>query len=1128
MNTFVTTLTAGFLLGAVAGVSAEERGLLKPEFGEMMGKYCYECHGNSNAEAELNLEVLMETPEALLADPDLMQDLLWMIDDGEMPPVKSDPQPTADERQTLVAALEKDLDYLAGLHQDDPGRVIMPRLTRDEYEKVIRDLSGGVVELDAARFLAAPSRAGEGFTNVGAAQGSTLGDIEGYLDLSREVLNHLRIGPGSGLRWSSVPVEAPEDAATVRKQQILDVLNWHTHLQNRLIGASHQSALEENLDLEHYHAAYLEGAWRYRFRDEFGMPDATFQTVAESFDPPLHAGALERWWKILQKDGHEPIFAVTVDGWRAIPGPQNGGNEIVRQRSDELMVRQRATTSDFTLNEGPPYETSIFEGNPQRSKQTLNHAKEEGWMEFDLDLEGNRHLYFIVTDAMDGGEADIVLWHRGVFHREGETIAWQTLPPAEIVDPATGKKLGTVQWGRDAEGNHLRDEKAWTGPEEDDPDLAASISVQAPVMLRLKVPEGADRFTADLRIHRELGEDSSLQALILRETEELKGDWAINLSEPLPKITASTPPTLFRPWMVRFYPWRHIMGVPGSDKSGTASRDYHRVRLLFQTPKLRLGKNAERAIFAEYDGPGLEHFGGPWKDQDRIKPRTDKPYYYTFAQLREEASPEAMETLHRLYADVPWLGQPAYQELHKLVEKNEVADLPEGRLPSDEIVTQWSQADQRTYHRLLGEIREFEHALITRAEGMVRGFVERAWRRPVKPAEMEELMAAYQQQRIAGATFEQSVKLPLRIVLCSPNFLYRAQESENSDEPYPLDSLEIASRLSFALWSSVPDDELLRLAATDRLRDPEVLRAQARRLLADPRSEAFATEFAGRWFGFSGFEYFAGPDSMAFPEFTPELRRAMYLEAVMFFRHIFQNDRPISDFVDADYTFLNESLAQHYGIEGVQGPQMRQVKLDTPKRGGVLGMGSILTSTSKPLRTSPVNRGVWVVEQVIGQSLPEPPPDVPELSREATDPEGLTVVEQLAAHREQPMCASCHTRIDPFGIALQNFDPVGKWRDVDPAGKPIEAKGALKDGATVDGLAGLKEYLKTERREKIIDTFCRKMVGYLLGRATGPGDARLLDEMKEALKQNDLRFTAALDIVVTSPQFLNRRDVIHQ
>jgi len=1097
-----------------------------PQFVELLGSYCFECHGNANAEAEINLEEIVESPDGLLADAILLQDLLWSVEDEEMPPAKADKHPRPKERQALIAALSHDLEYLENLHQDDPGRVIMPRLTRDEYENVIRDLSGGVVALDAARFLSAPTRAGEGFTNVGEAHGSSLGDIEGYLDISRQVLQHVRVGPASGLRWSDVPVEDPEEAKAARKRLVLDVLDWHTLLQDRLIGTSHFAEIEETLGVRSPHAAYLEAAWRYRWREQLGHSDATLETIATDFDPPLFPASLERWWKILQDDDAAPILAHTIEGWKAIPGPDAGGADIVRERCDELLVRQRLTTSDFTLNEGPMYETTMWEGNDKLQKQTMAYAAKEGWMPFEIEVGDSQHLYLIVTDAYDGGEEDLVLWHGGAFHQGEREVPWQQLDPVEIIDPVSGEVLRTARWGRDADGKPLAASKAWTGPEGEPADPAAGFSLRAPAIARLAVPEGAERFTADIRVHREIGKQSSFQALILRETEKIEGDWAIRVGAPLPELTPSSPPTLYRPWMLRFYPWRHVMGVPGSDKVKQANRDYRHARLLFKSGKLRLGRGGEKAIFAAYDGPGLVHLGGPWDDQREQRASDYRPYEFTLDQLRGHATEAETAELEGLYGDVPYLGQPAYQRLHELVVDQGVKDLPEGKLPAQGTIAKWDRKKRDRFETLLGEIREFESELVARAEPMIGDFAARAWRRPLSKAELAELMEVYRGQRRAGTTFEHAVKLALRVVLCSPNFLYRAQDSEGRDEAYPLDDWELASRLSFALWGSIPDDELRQLAADGKLTDPEVLRAQARRLLADPKSEAFATEFAGRWFGFSGFEFFAGPDPEAFPEFTDTLRSAMYREGVMFFSHLFRENRPISEIVDADYSFLNEELAAHYGIDGVRGAEMRRVEFDDPNRGGVLGFGSVLTTTSKPLRTSPVNRGVWLVEQVVGQSLPEVPAglEIPELSREATDPNGLTVTEQLELHREAEMCSSCHIRIDPFGIALQNFDPVGKWRDLDPAGKPVDAKGVLKDGSSLDGIAGLKRYLKEDRRDKVTDTFCRKLVGYLLGRATGPGDARLIDEMKSALEANDLRFTSALDAVLASPQFLMRRD----
>ncbi len=673
---FAALTALACLLPGPARAKPPERPLeiASPGFQNLVALYCFECHDNLNAEAEVNLEALLDEPHSLFAQPGLMQNLLWLIEDGEMPPVDAE-QPSAPERAAMIAALRKDLDHLADLHQGDPGRVIMPRLTRDEYENVIRDLSGGVVELDAARFLAAPTRAGEGFTNVGEAHGSTLTDIEGYLDISRHVLQHLRIGPVSGLRWSSVPVESPQEAEAARKRLVLDVLDWHTLLQDRLVGVSHEQAIQDALGVQNPHSAYLEAAWRYRFREALGSPDASLDDIAANFEPPLHAESLRRWWKILDRDDAgetAPLLAHTVEGWHAIPGPDDGGKGLVRARCDALLLRQGLATSDFTLNEGPRYETTIWEENDKLHRQTMRYAEKEGWIPFDLELGDARRLYFILTDAFDGGEEDIALWHRGVFHRDGKLIPWETLPPLEIIDPESGERLKRVAWGKDAAGQPVEGGDAWTGPEDSAVDPAASVSLQAPVIARLAVPEGAERFTAELRIHRELGKGSSLQALILRETGTIEGDWAIHPGKPVPEITPDSPPTLFRPWMARFYPWRHIMGVPGSPKTKQANRDYHHARLLFKSSKLRLGRNAEKAIFAPYEGDGLEAFGGPWDRQRAPRGNPGRPYDFSMDEIREHASPDERAALEGLYGDVPFLAQPAYRELHDLVQQNRV------------------------------------------------------------------------------------------------------------------------------------------------------------------------------------------------------------------------------------------------------------------------------------------------------------------------------------------------------------------------------------------------------------------------------------------------------------------------
>jgi hypothetical protein len=304
-----------------------------------------------------------------------------------------------------------------------------------------------------------------------------------------------------------------------------------------------------------------------------------------------------------------------------------------------------------------------------------------------------------------------------------------------------------------------------------------------------------------------------------------------------------------------------------------------------------------------------------------------------------------------------------------------------------------------------------------------------------------------------------------------------------------LNAQQLASRLSYFLWASTPDSELRKAADDGSLLKPEVLAAQTKRMLRDPKAGALAREFAGQWLKFNGFELHAGVDEKLFPQFTPELRADMLREVVEFFTHLVREDRKVSDIISGDYTFVNERLATHYGIPGIKGDAFQEVKVAQQHRGGLLGMGAILTKTSRPLRTSPVLRGDYLYQVVLGFSSPPPPPNVPEL-KEASKPSSLR--ESLMQHRQDAACAVCHDRIDPLGFALERFDPVGRFR----AEEGIDDTGELKDGTKFQGLAGLRDYL-AKNEGQFLTQFTRKLLGYALGRQTLPSDKKLLTQMQE-------------------------------
>lgn len=407
-------------------------------------------------------------------------------------------------------------------------------------------------------------------------------------------------------------------------------------------------------------------------------------------------------------------------------------------------------------------------------------------------------------------------------------------------------------------------------------------------------------------------------------------------------------------------------------------------------------------------------------------------------------------------------------------------------------------------------------------------FAGRAYRRPLTPSEKVELLALYRAIRAKGAPHDEAIRGVLARVLVSPAFLFRIEKAPAGTTAGPVDDYELATRLSYFLWSSMPDDELRRLAAGGRLRDPAVLVAQTRRMLGDGRTRALATEFGTQWVHVRGFDTFSEKNEALFPAFDATLRRAMNEEAVLFFQDLFQADRPVTDVLASDATFLNETLAKHYGIPGVTGPAWRRVEgVRKFGRGGVLGFGGVQAKQAGASRTSPVLRGNWVVETLLGEKLPRPPADVPKLPEEEGGQDKLTMRQQVEKHVTAPACAVCHQRIDPFGFALERYDAVGRLRTQDRGGRPIDDRATLRDGTTFDGIDGLRHYLLTAKKDVVVRLFCRRLLGYALGRAVAVSDQPLIDDMVAKLAANGGRVSAAVEAVARSPQFRNVRGRDH-
>lgn len=399
-------------------------------------------------------------------------------------------------------------------------------------------------------------------------------------------------------------------------------------------------------------------------------------------------------------------------------------------------------------------------------------------------------------------------------------------------------------------------------------------------------------------------------------------------------------------------------------------------------------------------------------------------------------------------------------------------------------------------------------------------FAFRAFRRPLSDTEKTELRKLYQRLRSQEMPHEEAFRLTLARIFVAPAFLYRLEQPQDSDQATPVSDWELASRLSYFLWSSMPDDELMQLAAQGRLHERDVLLEQMRRMVRDPRSRRLATEFACQWAHIYDFDQLNEKSETHFPNFV-SLRSEMYEESIQFFASLFQNNESVLDLLDAKHTFLNESLAKYYGIPNVTGNDWRRVdNVRQYSRGGILTQASTLAKQSGASRTSPILRGNWICEVLLGDKLPKPPKNVPVLPE--TPPDGLTERELIEQHTSDPACAKCHARIDPLGFSLENFDAIGGFRDKSN-NSPINAKAVLMDGTNLDGVDGLRQYLMTQRRDDFLRQFCKKLLGYSLARSVQLSDEPLLDKMQDELAKNDYRIGTLLETIVTSDQFLKIR-----
>ena len=406
---------------------------------------------------------------------------------------------------------------------------------------------------------------------------------------------------------------------------------------------------------------------------------------------------------------------------------------------------------------------------------------------------------------------------------------------------------------------------------------------------------------------------------------------------------------------------------------------------------------------------------------------------------------------------------------------------------------------------------EYNREILTR-------LAHRAYRRPVTKTDIDRLVHLSTQVWSQGGSFEEGIQVAIEAILMSPDFLFRIEQDATGERIHRVSDVELASRLSYFVWSSMPDDELLSVAEKGSLHVSAILHREVRRMMSDPKAHALAENFGGQWLQTRNLQY-QNPDSKVFPEYDVELRDAMRTETEMFFESIVSEDRSVLDFLDGRYTFLNEQLAKLYGIPGVQGREFRRVELDGTERSGVITQASVLTASSYPTRTSPVIRGKWILENILNTPPPPPPPNVPALDDQG-EKTAASVRQRLEAHRANPVCAGCHGRMDPLGFALENYDAIGRWRTADGETK-VDVSGRLPDGRTFTGAAQLKTILVADS-PKFVRGLTEKLFVYALGRGPQTYDKPTIEKISNNVEKNGYRFSVLIDGVVDSMPFQMR------
>ena len=1054
-------------------------------------EYCVDCHGKGKPKGGVSIARLIEatTPEGVGEHWEHWQSIADMLESRQMPPEDADVFPSDAERAEAVGWIRATLEAYDARHAGEPGRVTVRRLTSAEYAYAIRDLTG--VDVRTGVDASSDAVGGEGFANFGDVQFVQDATVERYLEAARQVADHAVIGSGPLGFFADPGKTGLELSALHRIEQLYGARGFRV--------VSGEGGRPFGFD--RYAKAFYT-AWHYRHRAALGEPGVTLRALAAR--EGITGRFAEHVWSVVNRPKAAYPALETIDRWRGLPAPGADRKSSIDAVRGECEAITKALVSwpswffargDLAAGGQGDENPLVFDDTTLGvvTSQVYRHAlnRRPGRPASRLPAPWTVHL---AVDALHRGATGdpVVIWRNprvvlrvappaptgaepaAVARRRVPGPVVATHPLRAVLSPADVERL---RFGSSPDGTAIdADDFATTG--------RTSFAIDLP----------AGEHVAELHVEAQLGRD--------------------------------------RDAVVRV--------MVGDTASGPARVPEQRV---FLGDQASAGYATFRAGIAEFVAllPPNSHGAANPADKDPVPRPFDNTYnspeHDTFVtQVKYQRSDEfftnnVVEGDERARLEHAWndlLGSWPYHDayLAMLLDHYEVVDgsrrivdMTPARIAAlPPLARPHVQSLRASHDAIATAMRRAEPGHVDDA----LAFASRAWRRPLTPAERTRLRAFYRESRtLRKLDHDGAVRALIARVLMSPAFLYRVEASPVLSET-KLNGWELASRLSFFLWSSIPDDELRRAAAAGELATTKGLEAQVRRMTADPRARRLSTEFFGQWLGFYHFDQYRGVDTGRFPEFTDAVRTSMYEEAVATFEYLVREGRPVREILHADYTFLNKPLAQFYGIDAPVAASGELRRVDGARafdRGGALRLGAVLTTTSAPLRTSPVKRGDWILRRILGTPTPPPPADAGTLPADDKSFEGQTLRQRLAQHKKRAQCASCHLRIDPLGVPLEGFDAVGRGRTAYADGKPVDHSGEFRDKSTIVGAEGLLQYLQ-RKEPQVMTTLSRKMIGYALGRNPQASDRRLIAEMVRA--GGSASFADLATKIVTSRQFRNR------